>query len=361
MTTTEWSDSGEEFSLPDEFLDDDFFSEEEKAAVAARSESDEEDSLASLSRRLASILGDNGDRKSDAKEEVTVGSPQSTLCGLPKSGQETPNDGASKGNSPPSSPLEQRPTDPWDLYEAAVEVARMRAGANPTGIPVPTNTFGFNAHGGFVSPVRKPSPPPLAPPASGAKVLTPAAGGGFYHPFAHLVTQRQMQAAQFHMLKQQQLLKQRQLAAWRAQQQGAKGAGESAPLGPNQTAWPPLQKPQQHHVAPPSQAAGMRAVFLTPSGAKRERTGTGVFLPRPAGAPVEPRKKSGCSSVLVPARVVQALNLNLDDLGAHPCYPGGFVLDHDALISRSNAMLANQKRRAATVAPEPSLAICPSS
>ncbi|GJN14576.1 hypothetical protein PR202_gb01420 [Eleusine coracana subsp. coracana] len=208
MTTTEWSDSGEEFSLPDEFLDDDFFSEEEKAAVAARSESDEEDSLASLSRRLASILGDNGDRKSDAKEEVTVGSPQSTLCGLPKSGQETPNDGASKGNSPPSSPLEQRPTDPWDLYEAAVEVARMRAGANPTGIPVPTNTFGFNAHGGFVSP---------------------------------------------------------------------------------------------------------------------------------------------------------ALNLNLDDLGAHPCYPGGFVLDHDALISRSNAMLANQKRRAATVAPEPSLAICPSS
>jgi hypothetical protein len=25
---------------------------------------------------------------------------------------------------------------------------------------------------------------------------------------------------------------------------------------------------------------------------------------------------------------VQALNLNLDDLGAQPCYPGGFVLDH---------------------------------
>jgi hypothetical protein len=64
---TEWSDSGEEFSLPDEFLDDDFFSEEEKAAVAARTESDEEDSLAGLSRRLASILGDNGDRKAAAK------------------------------------------------------------------------------------------------------------------------------------------------------------------------------------------------------------------------------------------------------------------------------------------------------
>ena len=36
----------------------------------------------------------------------------------------------------------------------------------------------------------------------------------------------------------------------------------------------------------------------------------------------------GCSTVLVPARVVQALNLNLDDLGAQPRYPGGFVLDH---------------------------------
>jgi hypothetical protein len=61
------SDNGEEFSLPDEFLDDDFFSEEEKAAVAARSESDEEDSLAGLARRLASILGDNGDRNPPAK------------------------------------------------------------------------------------------------------------------------------------------------------------------------------------------------------------------------------------------------------------------------------------------------------
>ncbi|TVT96675.1 hypothetical protein EJB05_58118 [Eragrostis curvula] len=257
---TEWSDSGEEFSLPDEFLDDDFFSEEEKAAVAARSESDEEDSLASLSRRLAGILGDTGDRKRTDKEEVTVGSPQSTLCGLPKSGQETPNDGASKGNSPPSSPLEQRPADPWELlYEAAGQVARMRAGSS---VPVPSNAYGFTGHAGaaFSSPARKPSPPPpVAPPPA---VKAPA--GGYYHPFAHIVTQRQMQAAQVR-----------------------------------------------------------------------------------------------CSTVLVPARVVQALNLNLDDLGAQPCYPGGFVLDHDALISRSNAMLASQKRRAAAVGASP--ALCQSS
>ena len=42
---------------PSTVEDDDFFSEEEKAAVAARSESDEEDSLAGLSRRLAGLLG----------------------------------------------------------------------------------------------------------------------------------------------------------------------------------------------------------------------------------------------------------------------------------------------------------------
>jgi hypothetical protein len=164
---------------------------------------------------------------------------------------------------------------------------------------------------------------------------------------------------QFHLLKQQQLLKlqrERHLAAaaaWSAcQGAGAKPVGcggGDAPPGLNPAAWPPLQKAPQQHQAPALPAAGMRAVFLTPPGTKRERNGTGVFLPRPAGAPTEPKRKTGCSTVLVPARVVQALNLNLDDLGAQPRYPGGFVLDHDALISRSN-MLASQKRRAAAAA-----------
>ncbi|PWZ19133.1 hypothetical protein Zm00014a_035162 [Zea mays] len=359
MSTTECADLGEEFWLPEDFLDDDFFSEEEKAAVAARSESDEEDSLAGLSRRLAGLLGDGGERKAPAaKAEVTVGSPQSTLCGLPKSGQESPSGGASKGTSPPSSPLEQRPADPWDLlYEAAGQVARMRA-ANS--VPVQAAN-GFHGRSGIAPPPRKPSPPPIAPPSS-AKV--PAGGHYYYDPFARLVSQRQMQAAQFHLLKQQQLLKlqreRQQLAAaaaWSARQGAcAKPVGcvrGDALLGLNPAACLPLQKPQHHHHhhhAPAAPASGMRAVFLTPSGPKRERNGTGVFLPRPAGAPAEPKKKTGCSTVLVPARVVQALNLNLDDLGAQPRYPGGFVLDHEALISRSNAMLASQKRRAASQA-----------
>ncbi|GJM92556.1 hypothetical protein PR202_ga09036 [Eleusine coracana subsp. coracana] len=196
----------EELWLPDEFLDDDFFSQEEKAAVAAKSESDEEDGLGGLSRRLAGLV--SGDRDGDdvpapGKDDVMASSPQSTLCGLPASGEDSPNGVASQVSSPPSSPLEQPPADPWDLlYEAAGQVAHLRTSA----IPVP-----------------------------------------------------------------------------------AKNA---------------------------------------------------------AAAP--------CSSVLLPARVVQALNLNVEDLGARPAYPGGFVLDHDALVSRSNALLANQ-HRSAVIASEANL------
>jgi hypothetical protein len=125
--------------------------------------------------------------------EVTVGSPQSTLCGLPKSGQESPSGGASKGTSPPSSPLEQSPADPWDLlYEAAGQVARMRA-ANSVAVQAAN---GFHGQSGFAPPPRKPSPPPIAPPSS-AKV---PAGGHYYDPFARLVSQRQMQAAQVRVL-----------------------------------------------------------------------------------------------------------------------------------------------------------------
>ncbi|GJN17157.1 hypothetical protein PR202_gb04204 [Eleusine coracana subsp. coracana] len=206
----------EELWLPDEFLDDDFFSQEEKAAVAAKSESDEEDGLGGLSRRLSGLV--SGDRDGDdvpapGKDDVMAGSPQSTLCGLPASGEESPNGVASQVSSPPSSPLEQPPADPWDLlYEAAGQVARLRTNA----IPVPAKNAAAAAHQ--------------------ARAVAPAA-----------------------------------------------------------------RKP-----------------------------------------------------VLLPARVVQALNLNVEDLGARPAYPGGYVLDHDALVSRSNALLANQ-HRSAVIASEANL------
>lgn len=130
-------------------------------------------------------------------------------------------------------------------------------------------------------------------------------------------------------------------------------------LGLSPSAWPALQ----HAATQPQQqqnGSGMRAVFLGAPSAKRECAGTGVFLPRRINTPTEPRKKSGeyiffpfcsnfksicscfiprsdlaflfsslitaCSTVLLPAKVVQALNLNFDEKGG-PFYPrfGSFM------------------------------------
>lgn len=315
------------FWLPDEFLDDDFFADEKAAAAAAaaaRSDSDEEEPLAGLSRRMAGL--DCDDTIANNKGEVVAGSPQSTLCGLHASGEDSPTGGASQVSSPPSSPLDKQPADAWDLlHEAAGQVARLPP---TTSIPVP-------------KPISVAPPPPAAKPSAPLLPAPKPAAGSNYQYTSH--AQRQAQIARFHLLKQQQVMKHQQLAmamAWG-------GGADYSPLGLNPSAWPPLQKQAQNQPAPPpaSTNAGMRAVFLTPPGAKRECAGTGVFIPRQAGAPAEPRKKQGCSSVLLPARVVQALNLNVEDLGARPCYPGGFVVDHEALVSRSNAMQASQKAR----------------
>lgn len=339
---------GAELWLPDEFLDDDFFSEEEKAAVAAKSESDEEEGVDGLARRVAGLVVGNGKGGggdgSPAKAEVLAGSPQSILCGLQASGEDSPNGVASQVSSPPSSPLEQAPADAWDLLnEAAGQVARLRT----TSIPVPTNAAANQGH-----PVMPPAAKKLAAPAEAPK----AAGANLSQP-NNAMEQRRIQIARFNALKQQQLLKHRRerelavatAAAWGTRvagshRAGAAGTGYGAPAPHvlSASAWPPLQKSQQQQPPPASPAAGMRALFLTPPGAKRECAGTGVFIPRQAGAPAEPKKKPACSPVLLPARVVQALNLNVEDLGGRPIYPGGFVLDHDALVSRSNALLASR-------------------
>ncbi|KAF2325154.1 hypothetical protein GH714_024714 [Hevea brasiliensis] len=57
---------------------------------------------------------------------------------------------------------------------------------------------------------------------------------------------------------------------------------------------------------------GMQAIFLD-SG--QNSCGTGVFLPRRAGTNLQSSKKPACSPVLLPARVIQALNLNTHEIG----------------------------------------------
>ncbi|KAH9324555.1 hypothetical protein KI387_004733, partial [Taxus chinensis] len=71
--------------------------------------------------------------------------------------------------------------------------------------------------------------------------------------------------------------------------------------------WPPLQQ---------AGGSGMRAVFLGPNGSGRESGGTGVFLPRRVGNSSDLRRKPACSTVLLPSRIVQALNLNIEDINA---------------------------------------------
>ncbi|XP_062085899.1 uncharacterized protein LOC133792004 [Humulus lupulus] len=58
---------------------------------------------------------------------------------------------------------------------------------------------------------------------------------------------------------------------------------------------------------------GMQAIFLDSA---QKSCGTGVFLPQTAGSHLPPNnKKPACAPVLLPSRVVQALNLNVHALG----------------------------------------------
>ncbi|KAG8371446.1 hypothetical protein BUALT_Bualt13G0088400 [Buddleja alternifolia] len=58
----------------------------------------------------------------------------------------------------------------------------------------------------------------------------------------------------------------------------------------------------------------MQAIFLDGSKSRNGSTGTGVFLPRVTDDPVKLKKKSGCSTVLIPTRVLQALELHFNRL-----------------------------------------------
>ncbi|KAJ8748379.1 hypothetical protein K2173_003016 [Erythroxylum novogranatense] len=57
---------------------------------------------------------------------------------------------------------------------------------------------------------------------------------------------------------------------------------------------------------------GMQVIFL--EAGHKKSCGTGVFLPQRAGTNYQYNKKPACSPVLLPARVVQALKLNVQEL-----------------------------------------------
>lgn len=96
--------------------------------------------------------------------------------------------------------------------------------------------------------------------------------------------------------------------------------------GQNQQQQPQHREHQQQSLLGnnSNRSSGMRAIFLGATGS-RESGGTGVFLPRRMGCGPESKKKPACSTVLLPSRVVQALNLKVEDIlscpGSSPTSP----------------------------------------
>ncbi|CAK8536058.1 unnamed protein product [Lathyrus sativus] len=104
-------------------------------------------------------------------------------------------------------------------------------------------------------------------------------------------------------------------------------------------------RPRPPRLAPLQ--TGLRAVFI---GGPGLRNGTGVFLPRSGTvAPPESTKKKGkgCSTVLIPARVVQALQQHFDKTAAISGGPKvvGFPPLRDLVVSDKEGMysLENQQ------------------
>ncbi|CAA2964605.1 Hypothetical predicted protein [Olea europaea subsp. europaea] len=289
----------------------------ESVIGSTETESDEDDYLTEVTRKLLqSSLQDSKIPSENLKGRVLSRSPQSTLCGA--MGARGSNFVSSRGSpncvslvsSPPG--VNRNAAANWDmLCEAAGEVARMRLIEETAGYYT-----GNRGVGGVFGAPKKLNP--ISVPLD-----NPHHGSGYYPNQAPQLSYRQLQATQFQQLKQQQMMKQEQHGSgiW------GQGVGGYPLMVPNvrrnegerpqpqdlsMAAWPTLQQSQRHP------RTGMRAMFLGDPGTKRERAGTGVFLPRRSGTPTENRKKPGCSTVLLPDRVVQALNLNLGSVDTHP-------------------------------------------
>ncbi|KAL3839470.1 hypothetical protein ACJIZ3_024061 [Penstemon smallii] len=280
---------------------------------SAETESEEDDFINGLTRKVS-----NSNFSSDytPKGWKLSGSPQSTLCGCkPGSSRGSPN-----GVSRVSSPTEAKEKVGLDLlYAAAGEIARMRLIEEKAAY--------------YSSKVYFPAPNP-----------NPNRVSGFYPTETQSrLSYHQLQAKQFQQMKQQQMMKS---GVWEQGKTGYRFENGMRTTDSSMAAnWPTLKQsqPQQQQTG-----SGMRAVFLGETGAKKERTGTGVFIPRRFGTdPPDTRKKPAGCSVLLPDRVVHALNLNLDsvDSQTQPRINPNFTPEYDAVMKhRNNLMMAQQRR-----------------
>ncbi|KAL1195889.1 hypothetical protein V5N11_027747 [Cardamine amara subsp. amara] len=171
----------------------------------------------------------------------------------------------------------------WDLYSAAAEeMAKMNINDEP---------YGYNSGRGLLGTPRKLS----------SSVKNRNNGGSGYFNHQSLQYQK-LQAMQFLQLKQQQFMKHHRQLVQQSRELRANSNKNVGSVNLSSSAWS-NQLPRREV---------MRAVFLGDHTGKRGSTGTGVFLPRCVNH-ASSDKKPTISTVLVPARVAQVLNLNLNE------------------------------------------------
>jgi hypothetical protein len=309
------------------FPSSEFNSPVESVVSSSETESDEDDAIFGLTRQLAYSTLENP----NPKDLKLSGSPQSTLCGCKQGFSQT-------RPSPPS-------TATWDLLHAAAgEVARMRMNEVMSG---------FSNNSGLFGPPSKQQPSPVSVP-----VKTQTLDCGFY-PHQSLSHQK-LQALRYQQLKNQQILRQQQLqrsgSFGEYKNQLVENRDRAVGFGLSPVTWPPLQQAQQKKQ---EKGSGMRAIFIGNPAAKSQYAGTGVFLPRRAGIYAETRKKPACSTVLMPARVVQALNLNLEEINAESQFQGRvnetYTPMNDPHLRLRNNNFVSQPRRNLRLQPQPGM------
>ncbi|CAL0334863.1 unnamed protein product [Lupinus luteus] len=278
---------------------------------------DEEDFFAALTRRLSQsslhhsrkhkpltspIISSNKPESVNLKSGVLAMSPQSTLNGIGSwSGDGSPN-GSSPVPSPSTTPFCEN-NDPQEaIYAAAEQVARLKY------LNSETSSFGFQNRG---------------------------------FTFPHVSTKFPNLKSEDHVVKQQcgsvwvnQVQQQKQLQILNREYESVKCTRHSSLP---QSLWPPLQiQPQNQQV----QCIGSGSRHGG-SSVRRGSSGTGVFLPRHhVKNPMElPHKKSGFARVLVPAKVVHALNVTNQSQ-----FSNAFAINYDSLLARRNALLMQQLR-----------------
>ncbi|KAK8550861.1 hypothetical protein V6N12_039544 [Hibiscus sabdariffa] len=157
----------------------------------------------------------------------------------------------------------------------------------------------------------------------------------------------QIREIQFYRLKQEQAMKQTEQKLQKPRSKhyhqgkggvvGGSNNGHKAAPNSNKP-WYNLPQRQQQQQGNQQGGSHMRAVFLNAPGSRNGSSGTGVFLPRgTGGTPTESRKKQGCATVLIPARVVQALKLHFEKTGVPTrSNSSAFPLQYDACVSGRN-------------------------